>query len=330
MKSSQYLLFFLILSTRFTFAQSEGEILQIDWPGAYKWTLISNQRTDSTYTLQYIPEGEKADDWKIMGMVEGYKDLQVDKMEDMMSELYKASQAESSKAKLTHLRTDNSAQTPWILFKIETESFNTDPNPESQLFYFVQTESSLHMSFVALKEKQLPDAFVDTFSRAFMSSKIVNGSVAPEQPYQQYYDEQEKFYVSFPQHWKYVRQQDTPVKLVLFRTKETADDTPRENVNLNFISAPNANVEAGYADLKNALLKRGSQLVQEGEFEVDRKKVKWLIETHLNKVTGEPMKNYSFAYYANDRLIVMTCTALLDTFDKHKETFEKIARSFRI
>jgi hypothetical protein len=183
---------------------------------------------------------------------------------------------------------------------------------------------------VALKEKQLPDDLVNTFSQAFTSGKILTGAVPPEQPYQQYYDEVEKFYISFPQHWKYVRQQDNAIKLVIFRTKETPADIPRENVNLNFISAPNANVNEGYAKLKSALLKGSTQLVEEGEFEVDHQKVKWLIETHQNKVSGEPMKNYAFAHYAKDRIVIMTCTALLNTFDTHKETFEKIARSFRL
>ena len=330
MKRSQYLLFFLILSTQCIFAQSEGEILQINWPKEYNWTLTSNQRTDSTYTLQYLPEGEKVDDWHIMGWIEGFEGLHVDKMEDAMNHFFESTRAESPKAKLTHLKTDNSAKTPWILFKIETESFLGDPNPESQLFYLVQTESFLHVCFMALKEKQLPDELVAKFSRAFTSSTLLSGSVPVEQAYQQYYDEADKFYISFPQHWKYVRQQDNAIKLFVYRTKETPADIPRENVNLNFISAPNANVDEGYAKLKNALLKGGSQLVEEGEFEVDHQKVKWLIETHQNKVSGEPMKNYSFAYYVKNRTVIMTCTALLSTFDKHKATFEKIARSLRI
>jgi hypothetical protein len=123
MKSSQYLLFFLILSTQFTLAQSET--LQINWPKEYNWTLILNQRTDSTYQLQYLPEGANADDWKTMGLAEGYKDLRLDKMADMMNEIYQSTRAESPKAKLTHLKTDNSAKTSWILFKIEAESFLT-------------------------------------------------------------------------------------------------------------------------------------------------------------------------------------------------------------
>jgi hypothetical protein len=330
MKFYNYLAVVLFVLPQFILGQNIQERLQIDWPQEYEWKLITNQHSDSAQVLQVIPQKEDVTKWTIMGQVAANKGLSVDKMEDAMNEFIKSARVESPKAKLTRLEGNNSTDNPWILFKIEAESFMNDPKPESQLYYLVQSGSYFYSSFVALKEKKLSNEFVKKWSQIFKSSKIVTGQVLLEQPYQRYYDEIEKFSIEFPQHWKYVKQENKPIKLIVYRTKEAIGDIPRENINLNFISEPDSNVDEGYAKLKNALLKGGSQLVEEGEFNIDDKKVKWMIETHQNTVSGEAMKNYSFTYYSKNRIIVMTCTALVNTFEKHKETFEKIARSFKI
>lgn len=330
MKFYNYLALVLFVLPHFIFGQNIQESLQIDWPQEYAWKIVTNQRSDSAQVLQVILQKEEVTKWTIMGHVAANKGLSLDKMEDAMNEFIKSARIKSPKAKLTHLEGDNSAKNPWILFKIEAESFINDPNPESQLYYLVQSESFFYSSFVALKEKKLSNEFVKKWSQIFKSSKIITGQVLVEQPYQRYYDEIEKFSIEFPPHWKYVKQENKSIKLIVYRTKEAPDDIARENINLNFISEPNSDVDQGYAKLKNALLKGGSELVEEGEFNLDDKKVRWMIETHQNTLSGEAMKHYSFTYYSNNRIIVMTCTALDKTFEKHKETFEKIARSFKI
>jgi hypothetical protein len=61
----------------------------------------------------------------------------------------------------------------WIIFKIEAPRFNNDRNPESQLYYVVQGESSLYSNFVAIREKKLPGEFIEKWKGIFKRSELI-------------------------------------------------------------------------------------------------------------------------------------------------------------
>jgi hypothetical protein len=59
-----------------------------------------------------------------------------------------------------------------VLFKVETPSFPNDPKPESQLWYVIQGEKTLHSMFIAKKEKTLSKEFIKKWSKVFKSGEF--------------------------------------------------------------------------------------------------------------------------------------------------------------
>lgn len=94
-------------------------------------------------------------------------------MDKAMNLMYDQAKQNAPKATLTLIEKDEAAKNPWVIFKIESPRFNNDKNPESQLYYIIQGESSLYSNFVAIKEKQLHEEFVDKWVRIFKSSELV-------------------------------------------------------------------------------------------------------------------------------------------------------------
>jgi hypothetical protein len=165
----------IFLIGNISLAQNQ-ENLKIFWPEEYKWKIGSNQENESMHILELIAGDEKIEKWSIMGTmmsIKGAKNVPVDKAMNLM---YDQAKQNAPKATLTLIEKDEAAKNPWIIFKIESPRFNNDKNPESQLYYIIQGESSLYSNFVAIKEKQLHDDFVNKWVKVFKASELVYGT----------------------------------------------------------------------------------------------------------------------------------------------------------
>ncbi|MES2655017.1 MAG: tetratricopeptide repeat protein [Bacteroidota bacterium] len=154
--------------------QLEGESLMLNWPESENWKVGNSQETDEMAMLELIHTNETLEKWTEFGSmmsIKGAKNIPMDKAMNMMFEQAKLN---SSKAKLTFIEKDESAEYPWIIFTIEAPGFKNDKTPESQLWYIVQGKTSLYTNFRAVKQATVPAELKDKWIQFFKTGKVVN------------------------------------------------------------------------------------------------------------------------------------------------------------
>ncbi|MDX2302972.1 MAG: hypothetical protein NW226_09230 [Microscillaceae bacterium] len=123
--------------------------------------------------IEIVPGNETLDKWTMLGTMFSYKNVRITKTDQVVEIYRQASAKESPNATLTVLESNDKVKNIWVLFKVETSSFPNDPKPESQLYYAIQGDATLYVSFIAIKEKKLPQDFVDKWLKIFKDSEII-------------------------------------------------------------------------------------------------------------------------------------------------------------
>jgi hypothetical protein len=168
------MLSFLVLTTAGSAQnQTKEENLKVVWPEEYKWKIGSNQEDNTMHFLEIIPGKESISKWTLLGTMMSVKNTRIVSTGQVL-EMYTAqSQKASPKAKLTVIEKNDTAKNVWVLFKVETASFPNDPLLESQLYYAIQGDKTLYVTFIATKEKTLSNDFLLKWSKVFKESELL-------------------------------------------------------------------------------------------------------------------------------------------------------------
>ena len=153
--------------------QQKGESLMLDWPDNEKWKIGDNQENSQQQVIDLIHENETIDKWTELGNMTSYKGAVKVPVEKAMNMMFEQSQKHSTKAKLTFIEKDESAEYPWIIFTIECPNFKNDKTPESQLWYIIQGKQSLYTNFRAIKQATIPEDLKTKWTTFFKTGKIV-------------------------------------------------------------------------------------------------------------------------------------------------------------
>lgn len=145
----------------------------VNWPEEFQWKIVTNHETDQMHFIELIPENENVEEWTIIGTMISVKGITGLPMDVAVNMMYEQTKASAPKAKLTVIEKNETDKNHWVIFKIESPNFVNDKNPESQLYYIIQGDSSLYSNFVAKKEKQLSANFVDKWAEIFKTSELV-------------------------------------------------------------------------------------------------------------------------------------------------------------
>jgi len=172
-KRTLIILLTLITTSTLAFCQDKREGLKITWPETYTWKVGSDQENDSQHLVEMVPAEQTVDNWTIMVTMQTLKGMVNVPVATIPEALMSQAQKTAPEAKLTIFEKDEKAKTPWILFKIESPSFTNDPQPESQLYYVIQGQTSLFINFVAVKRRGLTDGFESEWKLVFKSSELV-------------------------------------------------------------------------------------------------------------------------------------------------------------
>jgi hypothetical protein len=163
----------VFLSALSIFAQNKIENLKVTWPEEYKWKVGSNQEDETVHFMELVPEKESVENWTIIGTMMSLKNVKDMPMDKAMNLFFDQTKATAPDAKLSIIEKNETAKNPWILFKVEVEKYLDDPNPESQVYYIIQGDSSLYVNSVGIKEKKISRKFEDKWSKIFKSSELV-------------------------------------------------------------------------------------------------------------------------------------------------------------
>lgn len=144
-----------------------------------------------------------------------------------------------------------------------------------------------------------------------------------------YKDAENHFEIGIPLQWN-VTQADPRLKLIAIRTETDEYNAVPENINLNFIPAPNGNLDSAYAmsmesnsSLDGFLSFTKHGVAADGHY-------KWYINTHQAPQSELIMQSIVFVFFHNQKAVLLTCTASKENFDKFGLLFFRIANSLKL
>jgi hypothetical protein len=150
-------------------AQRKQEGLGTNWPPEYKWQVVQQIDNEKLRQITIIPGGESPKTATIMGVIAGYKNVHFSAVDSIIANFQSRVDTGSS---LTVLDRSNDTAMLWTLFKVETPKTEKYPEPESDLYYVVQGDYALYVTYVAIKEPLLTAQFVARWSAIFQNSKL--------------------------------------------------------------------------------------------------------------------------------------------------------------
>ncbi len=155
------------------------------------------------------------------------------------------------------------------------------------------------------------------------------GKNSMAQTFKTYKDAANHFEISIPASWS-VTQSNPRLKFIAIRPQTGSNNAFPENINLNFIDAPNGNLDAAYA------MSIESNSALDGFLSVTKKgnaangHYKWYINSHKDVQSDTVLQTIIFVFYNKEKAILLTCTASFGSFERYKPVFFKIADSLKL
>lgn len=181
MKSVFTLLVSLFLFASVSRAQTDSakaarvpqEVLQIDWPAEYNWKVGTDQDNGKMRLVEVVPGSETVENWSIIGSLLAIKGMTNMPMQTVLQGALEQQQKSDSIAHLTVLERNDTAASPWILFKVESATQRgATGKTESDMFFVVQGKTALFNAIVGVHEATLTDDFVSKWKNVFHSSRL--------------------------------------------------------------------------------------------------------------------------------------------------------------
>jgi hypothetical protein len=152
------------------------------------------------------------------------------------------------------------------------------------------------------------------------------------QAFVNYQDTVNHFSIDIPVGWRYGIPKNNPqIKLMAYRTPLNANDTSKDNFNINIFKTPNIDLSKTYLRFFHSLISTENfKLIDSGTIVLNNKQFKWLIETHQDDIAKIQIHNYDFITYQNNMTYILTLVTFSDRFEALKPTFKKIANSLKL
>jgi hypothetical protein len=160
---------------------------------------------------------------------------------------------------------------------------------------------------------------------------VFSASSLLAQEVQTYTNKKNQYSLELPASWQLQQSPSQRIDMQALSPPEPADKV-RENVNTVAYPTPAPSLDEFYAAAKAYLAQNtdGWELLKEGELETQGgERVLYLIETHTNQQNRQKMQHIAYFYFKPGLGLILTCTAIPETFEAYKERFERIATSFR-
>ena len=142
--------------------------------------------------FEIIHENETIDNWTELGCMMSIKGAKNVSMDTAMNNMYKSAKINASETKLTFIEKNENTEYPWIIFTLETMSYNkktgndshngiildeslkNKKRVESQLYYIIQGKSDLYVNFWAVNKATIPADLKEKWVKFFKTGKVVN------------------------------------------------------------------------------------------------------------------------------------------------------------
>ncbi|WEK70846.1 MAG: hypothetical protein P0Y62_04655 [Candidatus Chryseobacterium colombiense] len=168
----KFLLFLSISFSLSVYAQKRDS-LQFSLPEKYNLHLEEKQENDQMIMMEYIPKGQNWDNYDIIVTKLVTKNVASVPLQTFFDNIKKSTQAKTKNLKIKELARNKKDEREYILFTMEADSYKDSKTTESQIYYFTKGNNDVFMCIAAIKEKKLPEKFVEEWSKVFLQSQII-------------------------------------------------------------------------------------------------------------------------------------------------------------
>ncbi|WP_419870782.1 hypothetical protein [Chryseobacterium sp. CT-SW4] len=81
--------------------------------------------------------------------------------------------AKTDNLRVKELSRSKENEREYILFTMEADAYKDSDTTESQVYYFTKGEQDVFICISAIKQKKLPEKFIDVWSKVFLQSQII-------------------------------------------------------------------------------------------------------------------------------------------------------------
>ena len=136
------------------------------------------------------------------------------------------------------------------------------------------------------------------------------------------------FQIGVPVGWMYGVPKDKSVDFIAFRQKTSEQDMPRENFNINIFRRDETDMEKSYQHfIRNIGSAEDFSIVAQQEKVINRRRYKYLVETHKNAISKEEMTNCVLFTNNDGEILILTMVTTSLNFPKYKQLFDSIVLS---
>jgi hypothetical protein len=136
------------------------------------------------------------------------------------------------------------------------------------------------------------------------------------------------FEIGVPVGWRYGVPADKSVTFMALRQKQTDEDVPRENFNINIVHRDETDLTKSYQQFLESIGKsEGFRIIEQGDKTIKNRNYKYLLETHKNRLSKEDMHNYVLFTNNGGEILILTMVTTSDNFTKFRDLFGAIGLS---
>jgi len=167
------LLFSLSLVFYLSVFAQERDSLQFSLPEKYNLHLEEKQENDQMIMMEYIPKGQNWDNYDIIVTKLVSKNMASVPLQTFFDNHKKLSQSKTRNLRIKELSRNKKGEREYILFTMEADSYKDSNTTESQVYYLTKGNNDIFTCIAAIKEKNLPNKFVEEWSKVFLQSQII-------------------------------------------------------------------------------------------------------------------------------------------------------------
>lgn len=165
--------FLFFFSIFFWSSAQKTDSLQIDFPAKYKLKLANSKENMQMKVLEYIPENENWENYSVIITKLTMKNTASLPLQTLFDYHKKMAEEKVNNLTIKEISSNKDGEIEFKLFTMEADAYKDSSGTESQVYYFVKGDQDIILCIAAVKQKKLPAAFIDEWSKIFLKSQFI-------------------------------------------------------------------------------------------------------------------------------------------------------------
>lgn len=151
---------------------SEKESLILNWES--NWKEQPPQENNQMKFVEYLRDNESFENWSELGTVITYKNVTGKDVESSAKALFNQTKQKCPQSKFTIIDVNMKIEYPWIIFSIESPVSGSYESPESQVWLYIQGNTSLYLANRAIKSDKITTEQKEEWTQFFKEAIVIS------------------------------------------------------------------------------------------------------------------------------------------------------------